>query len=555
MSRSLTYTNPSGGTVTFSSTSVDYLLTSIEGIDIPPLTIQEQRAPFQNGTTPIDRIAQPREIVIRGIIRISQNLASIDVKRRSIISALNPKLGPGTITYVNAVGTTYYLYDVTPEGPLFKNKSYIDPRQEFQVSFHCHDPFLYKAQVVVVPSLLTFSAGSFPATTAYYTPMYGNGKYVLTDGLNVKSSVSTDLVNWTNGVLANYPFAYGTYGNGLFVIIQSTTGATACHSAVSIDGLNWSYGTMTSYPWSAIAYGDSKFIVVSNVGGTTATSAITAVSSDGINWNYGTISKNNWYSIAYGNNVFCTKTDTKSAVSTDGLAWTYSSSPLVTSVIGPMAFGNNKFVVVPDAAVGTSTAVSTDGLIWSYGSITALTWSQLSYGNGLFITVDCNVSSTTCSISTDGITWSNITIPETTPSRWTYILYGGGAFFVKSNQLSFGEFNFASITNNGDYQTPVEIIMTTPGTNPVVTCGEEYIKLVHEFAATDIITINTEFGNKTVYSQTSASAPYVNISNYLDVNSTFWQLQRGLNKIIASNATTPTTISVGITYAERYTGI
>jgi hypothetical protein len=106
------------------------------------LNIQEQVAPFQDGTTPIDQLFKPREVVLEGAILYPNDFSEIACGRRAIISGLNPKAGPGSAIYTNNL-KSYALRNVVPEGPLFPDKQLPDPYQTFQVTFHCHDPYLY----------------------------------------------------------------------------------------------------------------------------------------------------------------------------------------------------------------------------------------------------------------------------------------------------------------------------------------------------------------------------------------------------------------------------
>ena len=138
--RSITYTNPIGGSITFYQTP--YLITSLDGIDLPKINIYEQKSPYQDGSTSIDQLWQPREIVLTGAINAPNNIASINTHKRTIISALNPKAGAGTLTYTND-NATYKINNVLPQGPLFKNKELTNPFQEFQITFYCFDPYLY----------------------------------------------------------------------------------------------------------------------------------------------------------------------------------------------------------------------------------------------------------------------------------------------------------------------------------------------------------------------------------------------------------------------------
>lgn len=138
--RRLVYTNPIGGTVTFQYSP--FLITSLTGLDIPTINLQTQKSSFQDGATAIDQLFEPREVVMQGAINAPNDFVNINTYKRTIISALNPKAGPGTLLYTNN-NKTYKLNSVVPEGPLYANKEQTNPFQEFQTTFYCHDPYFY----------------------------------------------------------------------------------------------------------------------------------------------------------------------------------------------------------------------------------------------------------------------------------------------------------------------------------------------------------------------------------------------------------------------------
>ena len=136
--RTLTYVNPSGTSIELSDAM--YGLMSVTGLGVPDLNLQEKKAPYQDGSTYIDQLFEPREVVCEGSLCVSTNL-SIYEKRRVLVNALNPKPGPGNLTYVNDNGN-WYLPQVTPQGPIFSNRS-INPieTQKYQVTFYAYDPY------------------------------------------------------------------------------------------------------------------------------------------------------------------------------------------------------------------------------------------------------------------------------------------------------------------------------------------------------------------------------------------------------------------------------
>jgi hypothetical protein len=134
--RTLTYTNPNGISIVLGNET--YGITSLTGIETPGLTNQEQKSPYQDGTTPIDQLFNTREISLSGII-CSGVLTTIASLRRTLLMALNPKLGPGIITLTTDAGT--FEISGRPDEIRFANKNANTHAQTFQVVFYCHDPY------------------------------------------------------------------------------------------------------------------------------------------------------------------------------------------------------------------------------------------------------------------------------------------------------------------------------------------------------------------------------------------------------------------------------
>jgi len=167
--RKLVYTNPLGVSVTLFDDK--YLITTLDGIDLPTVDLQEQKAPYQDGTTYLDALLEPRTIVVTGAIVNIQQLGSIFTNRAIILSALNPKNGPGVLAYTND-NSTYTTTCIIAQAQ-FPNKLATDPFQIFQIQIYCNDPYWYasassSASMSVVTGGLTFPI-TFPITFGTYT--------------------------------------------------------------------------------------------------------------------------------------------------------------------------------------------------------------------------------------------------------------------------------------------------------------------------------------------------------------------------------------------------
>ena len=92
-------------------------LNSQDGEGMPPIDIQSQKAPFQDGDTLIDQLFEPRRLTLNfTVTEITRALYL--TARRSIVQAMNPKLGTGTFRWVRDDGLTLDL-NAVPEDLAF----------------------------------------------------------------------------------------------------------------------------------------------------------------------------------------------------------------------------------------------------------------------------------------------------------------------------------------------------------------------------------------------------------------------------------------------------
>nr|WP_286207946.1 phage tail family protein [Clostridium caldaquaticum] len=134
----------------------------------------------------------------------------------------------------------------------------------------------------------------------------------------------------------------------------------------------------------------------------------------------------------------------------------------------------------------------------------------------------------------------------------------GGAAFPISFPISFatkGETK-KNIINVGDVETPIEIIFKGPASNPKITnlLTGEFIRVKKSLTADETLIINTEFGNKKV-EIFNVDGSKTNAFNYIDLNSTFFQLQVGDNVLEYSSENGIDPSSVSIKYKNRYIGV
>lgn len=112
-----------------------------------------------------------------------------------------------------------------------------------------------------------------------------------------------------------------------------------------------------------------------------------------------------------------------------------------------------------------------------------------------------------------------------------------------------------NICNDGHVETPVKIYFKGPAVNPCTInhTTNEFIKVNRELTSDDTLIINTEFGNKTV--EIERNGVRTNAFNYIDLDSTFFNLQVGDNLIEYTTENDLTPQSVEIRYKNRYVGI
>jgi Phage tail protein len=142
-----------------------------------------------------------------------------------------------------------------------------------------------------------------------------------------------------------------------------------------------------------------------------------------------------------------------------------------------------------------------------------------------------------------------------TSEKMSYIL--GGLSFPLRLGTSFAQRGFKKILHNqGDVATPVTIEFYGPATNPVVwnrTTGE-FIRVSRTLAETDKLVITTDFGKKSVTIE-NADGSKTNVFNWIDLESTFWQLVPGENLIEYGSDSDATKSRVIVSYRNRYLSV
>jgi len=107
----------------------------------------------------------------------------------------------------------------------------------------------------------------------------------------------------------------------------------------------------------------------------------------------------------------------------------------------------------------------------------------------------------------------------------------------------------------GDVPAPFLVTFNGPSVNPRIIDQDtlEYIRLNTTLAAGDSFEVNTSFGNKTVVLVQSGITK--NGIAFLDIGSTFFQLERGSNVVYFEDDAVASTATATMEWTERYVGL
>ncbi len=135
-----TFTNARGQAVTLTN-EAPYVLQTIDGMGATSVEVQRTKAPYQDGSTLLDKVLGDRNLIISFSIFATSD-QDLYAKRRLISQVFNPKLGQGRVRYiypggVRAVGAT------VEEAPTFPMRpgDYGEQYQRAVVSLVCTNPF------------------------------------------------------------------------------------------------------------------------------------------------------------------------------------------------------------------------------------------------------------------------------------------------------------------------------------------------------------------------------------------------------------------------------
>ncbi|TDQ39243.1 phage tail family protein [Aureibacillus halotolerans] len=148
--------------------------------------------------------------------------------------------------------------------------------------------------------------------------------------------------------------------------------------------------------------------------------------------------------------------------------------------------------------------------------------------------------------------WQDATV---TRLEMSYIS-GKFMFPVKFPNMFSQRAALKTFINKSAYEVPIKITFIGPASNPTITnrTTGEHIRVNRELADNDILYIDTSFGNKSV-TIVRGDGTRENAFNYIDLDTVFFQLVKGENKISYNSNNDSTKTRVLIEYRNRYLGV
>lgn len=296
---------------------------------------------------------------------------------------------------------------------------------------------------------LTTETGTMTATTTNTktTLTYGvgamNGTYSTNLFGNVVAGDTYYIRSITPGV-PNSRFDISTSPGGAALVLKHDLGAMNL-GALGWDHINPGTPIKLALDNSTVYYVEPRIQYTSPEFAQTS-STLTTISPSNV-----------WKSIAYGNNKFIAIPDGNAVASstTDGDTWTSVSLP-VNSTWTDIAYGNENWVIISNdsspAQTGSTILVSAaNGNGWRPYELTSKTsWSNIEYGNGRFVAIAAGTTTSAYS-ATGGTTWTSGS--GLASANWTGLAYGAGTFVAISNGSTFSNVATSVISSSGSSAT------------------------------------------------------------------------------------------------------
>jgi hypothetical protein len=304
----------------------------------------------------------------------------------------------------------------------------------------------------------------------------GGGRLVAV-GRSGNVVTSTDGGHWERAIVdADCDLLQVAYGNGLFVAIGVTRAPTGMPGVggiapssimtgivlISADGLTWSPGQSPSPFPTDIAFGNGVFVMAGSPSGATPVFNFTSV--DGIHW---TPQYHGWtrsYLVQFVNGEFWASDQGLLYRSADGKNWRPALRNLLGESTGFLAFGNGRYVAV--GQYGQFGQTSTDSENWMPFVTTPQGLQSLAFGNGRFVATLFHDDETPT--------------PNATPPAGTIITSEDGRLWTQRDSkigqelesVIFADGRFWAVGEAGTISSSVDGIVWTP--SPAATDIDYY---------------------------------------------------------------------------------
>ena len=212
---------------------------------------------------------------------------------------------------------------------------------------------------------------------------WGNGRFVAV-GKSGNIITSEGGTRWSHTIInADCDLSSVAFGDGRFVAVGTISSTTTLVGLVliSTDGMHW---TQTPSPiwWPMdIAFGAGRFLLTGSGG--TSLGAIAYSSIDGKAWTAQHKDAVWGDRVTFLNGEFWANNTFNLYRSPNGLSWDLATTSLVGEPIGPIIFGNGKYVTIGKyTPLGQ---VSVDGRIWTSFTHTNTSIESIAFGAGRFV--------------------------------------------------------------------------------------------------------------------------------------------------------------------------
>lgn len=422
-------------------TAGNFGITNWSGLSNTGLNIQTQQVPFEDGAVFLDALMEQREISVTVAIYDGNNLELRYQKKRELISALNPKLGEGTLIYTND-----YLsrqIKAVPQIPLFENKNSNDAGTlKASVSFSCPSPYwedLEETEIELINGYTTEIENNGDNETAIKVNTdYGTNNFNIINDTTKKvisikdAGVSPIEINTGIGQksVVSQKGKFDYYAGGRICSVTQGNGITIITLENGIIVINVlgekKYIEHDGYNTDVI-FKNGKFYVIS----ANAIDTQILITTDGEAWDSITLPKDYLY-IKYLFNCFIvykeSTSDGKVVKSTDGITWNeITVKDSNNNIINPKDFlyDGGKWQVLSATKIYTSSTNNFSScqekisLPFTFGE-------RFAYGNGIYVIGSYN--SGVLASTVDGSTFNTLT--DEYLYRISSVAFNNGQFLV-----------------------------------------------------------------------------------------------------------------------------